>query len=296
MNKRFQRRSQRSDVRITERDLEIVRAVFEARYLTTQLIARLLFTPTTFSSCKQRTRILFDLGYLGKRRVYPNQPDIYYVGFTGRRYLAKGYGEYDQAQVDQIAGVRGSESDSPHLMMRHELTLSRLYVNARLECDEYGFSMQWKNTRMLELMSLGVQPDAFLAISAREKAQAAFIEFTAAMPTRTELRGKLDAYSQYLESRKCQSDLGVESVAILWFTTSRSKVNRLREEIDRTAYPDYFLVGLIEDGGRFITKPVWCWSEAERRIRWVKPPASAITPDAVGGRGSPEHSQPPQRD
>ena len=296
MSKRFQRRSKRSDVRITERDLEIVKAVFEARYMTNQQITRLFFTPTTFSSCKQRTRVLFDLGYLGKRRVYPNQPDIYYVGFKGRRYLAKGYGEYDQAQIDKIAGVRGSESDSPHLMMQHELTLSRLYVNARLECDRYGFSMQWKNTRMLELMSLGFQPDAFLVVCYREKVRAAFIEFTAAMPTRTELRGKLDAYSQYLESRKCQSDLGVDSVAILWFTTSRSKASRLREEIKGTAYMDYFLVGLIEDGGSFITKPIWWWSEADRRTRWVRPPGTPMTSDAVGGRDRPEHSQPPQRD
>ena len=274
MSKRFRRDTKRSNVQITERDLEIVKAVFEARYMTTPLLARLLFTPTTYSSCKQRLRILFDLGYLGKRRVYPNQPDIYYVGFTGRRYLARGYGEYGQAQIDKIAGVRGSESDAPQLMMRHELALARLYVNSRLECDTYGFSMQWKNTRMLELMSLGFQPDAFLVVCHQGNVQAAFIEFTAAMPTRTELRGKLDAYSQYLESRKCEGDLGVDSVTILWFTTSRSKVNRLREEISRTTYKDYFLVGLIEDGGSFITRPNWWWSEAERRIRWVKPPVS----------------------
>ena len=274
MSQRFQRRSKRSGVRITERDLQIVGAVFAARYMTTQLIARLVFTPTTFSSCKQRTRMLFDLGYLGKRRVYPNQPDIYYAGFKGRRYLTEGYEEYTQEQIDKIAGVRGSESDAPHLMMRHELTLARLYVNARLECGTYGLSMHWKNTRMLELMSLGFQPDAFLAIRCQEIERAAFIEFSAAMPTRTELRERLGAYGAYLESRKCQSDLRVDSVAFLWFTTSRSKVNRLREEINRTPYKDYFLVALIEDGGSFITKPIWWWSEAERRIRWVKPPVS----------------------
>jgi len=274
MSKRFQRRARRSGAQLTDRDLEIVGAVFEARYMTNQMVARLFFTPTTFSSCKQRLRILFDLGYLGKRRVYPNQPDIYYVGFKGRRYLAQRYGEYTQEQISKIGGIRGNARESPHLMMRHELTLSQLYVNARLECGAYGFSMRWKNTRMLELMSLGFQPDAFLALGYRERGRAAFIEFTAAMPTRTELRGKLDAYSQYLESRKCQGDFGIDGITILWFTTSRSKVNRLREEINRMPYKDYFLVGLIEDGSGFITKPIWCWSEAERRIRWVKPPAS----------------------
>ena len=77
MAKRFERK-ERYRVRLTKRDLAIVEAVFEARYLTNELVFQLFFKPTAFSWCKQRMRYLFDLGYLKKRQVHINEPD-----FTG---------------------------------------------------------------------------------------------------------------------------------------------------------------------------------------------------------------------
>ena len=271
MAKRFERK-ERYRVRLTKRDLAIVEAVFEARYLTNELVRQLFFKPTTFSWCKQRMRYLFDLGYLKKRQVHINEPDIYCLGLKGRRYIARIHETYAQDEIDKIAGVPGPRSGAPMLMMSHDLTLSQLFVNGRLECQRLGLTMRWKNTRMLELMKLGLEPDAFITVGYGHKERAAFIEFTGVLPTTNEMKQKLSGYEHYLESQRCQTDFGVPNLAVLWLTTSHAKSDKIRQVIERSLYPDYFLIGLVEDAGQFVTAPMWCWSETEEPVSWLKPP------------------------
>ncbi|MGI6379317.1 MAG: replication-relaxation family protein [Anaerolineae bacterium] len=263
MTKRFER-TDRKGIRLTARDLQIVEAVFEARYLTNQMIARLLFAPTTFSTCKQRLRYLYDLGYLAKRQAHVNEPDVYYLGLRGKRHIVS-KGEYTKEAVDRIAGVSGGSAAAPILMMEHELTLSRLYVNARLECAAHGWRLRWRNARMLELARLGMQPDAWLRVEGEQRSLQAYIEFTGVLPTAAELQAKIARYQAHWE--------GLEApIPVLWLTTSRSKVQLLRKGIGDSGYRDYFLLGLIEDASRFLTGKVWWWSESEEMIQWIRPP------------------------
>ncbi|MBC7255924.1 MAG: replication-relaxation family protein [Chloroflexi bacterium] len=258
MTYRFQR-VERKYVQITDRDLAIVEAVFRARYLTNRQIARLFFSEGAFSSCKKRIRYLFDKGYLKKRPAFPNEPDIYYLGLKGKRYIAS-LGEYTKEAIDRIAGVSGGEAEEPFLMMRHELSLSQLYVNATLECRRHGWQLYWENSRMLELRRLGVQPDAFLRVGER----AAFLEFTAALPTREEMARKMAGYERLLEE--------VEGRAVvLWLTTSGAKMGQLWQGISKSLYPDYFLLGLIEEAGEFLTRPIWRWCRAEGKVAFLTP-------------------------
>jgi hypothetical protein len=242
----------------------MVEAVFEARYLTNQLLARLLFQPTTFSTCKQRLRYLYDLRYLAKRQTPVNEPDVYFLGLQGKRHIVS-LGEYSKPVVERIAGVAGSEASAPLLMMAHELTLARLYVAAHLQCAQYGWQLRWRNARMLELLKLGIQPDGWLEVSGAQRSQQAYIEFTAVMPTRLELASKVAHYEAYWQTQETPTP-------VLWLTTSRSKLNLLRQAIGHSSYQDYFLRGLLDEAGAFLTQRMWCWSESEEMIPWIRPP------------------------
>jgi hypothetical protein len=247
MTKRFERTA-RQGIRLTERDLQIVEAVFAARYLTNRMITRLLFRPTTFSTCKQRLRYLYDLGYLAKRQAQVNEPDVYYLGLQGRRYIVS-RGEYSKDDVERIAGVSGSEASAPMLMMEHELALSRLYVDARL----------------LELLELGIQPDAWIEVRGEQRSKEAYLEFTAVMPTRPELASKIARYEAHWQAL-------ATPIPVLWLTTSRSKLEVLRRGIVNSGYKDFFLFGLMDEAGQFLTQRMWWWSESEEMIQWIKPP------------------------
>jgi hypothetical protein len=257
----------------------IVEDVYWARYMTNEQIARLHFSlsrqgkPT--SQCKRRTRYLFDRGYLKKRKTGINEPDVYYLGLKGRRYVAQKRG-LSQEQVDKVAGVSGGSAEAPFLMMRHDLTLSTLYVNARLDCQRWALIMRWWNERMLQLMNLGFQPDAFVCVEHKGIHRGAFLEFTSVVPPKTELTKKIEAYEQYLESSRWGHDLEVDSIGIMWLTTTRSKAQRIWEQVMKSDFRDCFLVGLIEDAGSFLTESMWRWSEEEEKTCFVPPPQEVI--------------------
>jgi hypothetical protein len=268
MPTRFERRP-RAGVTLTERDLRTVTAVFEARYLTNRQVGRLFYRAEDSSSCRQRLRYLYDLDYLRKRAAGPNDPDIYFLGLEGRRYIST-LGTWSRERVDKIAGVSGESVAAPALMMEHELTLAGLYVSARLQGQEIGWEMQWKNARMLELETLDMQPDAWIGVQRGEQQQEAFIEFTAAMPNAAELAGKLARYQGFWERTQ-------RPIAVLWFTTSQQKAERLLQGIRPSLYQDFFLVGLIEDAAHFLTRKMWRWGassthEAQGMVQWLCPP------------------------
>lgn len=277
MSHRFER-VKRPHIRITERDLAIVEAVFRARYLTNRQIAELFFSPGAYSSCKKRVRYLFDRGYLRKRATYVNEPDIYFLGLAGKRHVV-GLGEYPSPDVDRIAGVRGGEGEGHYLMMRHELTLSQLYIHAALECRQRGWLLHWENARMLELRRLGVQPDAYFKVGERR----AFMEFTGVVPTGQELAGKIEGYTALLEALEGRA-------LVLWLTTSKAKLEQLWRGIRQGPYPDYFLLGLIDESGQFLTRPMWRWSEAEVPVAFITPRERILY--GAGGRAAPDPPSP----
>jgi hypothetical protein len=273
---RFARRP-RQRIRLTARDLQAVVAVFEARYLTNRQIGRLLFGREDSSHARQRLRYLFDLDYVRKREAGPNEPDIYYLGLKGRRYVAA-QGLCDRETADRVAGVAGDDVATPALMMSHELTLSGLYVSARLQCQRLGWGLHWRNARWLELERLGMQPDGWLAVytgaDPETPPRQAYLEFTAAMPTGPELRGKLARYRAYWERTRVPA-------AVLWFTTSRRKADALLEAIHQDPYRDCYLVGLIEDSAAFLTAPIWRWGDREpghtrEVVSWIHASSAAL--------------------
>ena len=116
--------------------------------------------------------------------------------------------------------------------------------------------------------ALGVQPDAWLEVRQGESARAAYLEFTAAMPDAKELQGKIVGYEALWERTGAPAP-------VLWLTTTRHKVNALREATQRSSYRDCFLVGSIESASAMLTGEIWRWSEApEGMVQWIKPSRS----------------------
>jgi hypothetical protein len=74
MKGRFDRSATSRGFVLTQRDMEIVEAVFLTRYLTLPMICKLFFSPGATSSAKRRLRILFEQRFLDKRRASPNAP------------------------------------------------------------------------------------------------------------------------------------------------------------------------------------------------------------------------------
>lgn len=267
-------RIERKYKHFTKRDGLILEVVFYSRYMTNTMVQKLLFTPTTFSWCKTRLRILFDKGFLKKRDTFQNEPDVYFLGLQGRRYISKTL-HLPQKYVDKVSGTPGT-GKLPSMFLEHDLTLSSIYTSLRLSAD--GLNFTWKNDRMLELDKLPVRPDGYLELSNGTKSKEAFVEFTSVMPDTADMEKKLEGYSKLLKDQ-----------AVLWFTTSRAKVNKIRDYVRKSNISPNILVALIEDVNGIIGKPIFWNSQSETQVVWIKRKsagAGSVTPTpSVNGNG-----------
>jgi hypothetical protein len=142
-------------------------------------------------------------------------------------------------------------------MMNHDLALSDLYVKAVLECREHGWDLTWKNSRMLELKKLGVEPDAYLKVESPHGSREAFIEYTAVLPTRTELDKRLEAYQRLYERTG-------RTIPILWFATTASKLNWLRSSAGSCGCAAF---GLVAE--KYLSSSIWWWGSEQ--VRFIQP-------------------------
>lgn len=257
---------------VTKRDRRIVEAVFYARYMTRKQIARLFFPSEICSNCGNRMVILYRKGLLDRRVLLRDQPVVNYLGLQGRRYIAETLG-LDQKYVDDIAGVDGKT------MTVHDLGVTDVYVSLARQCEKHNWTLEYQNARMLELKKWPVQPDGVFRIA--EVKREAFIEYTDALPTAMEMRGKLKGYAQLF---------GDAPTPILWFTNSRTNIHWLVKHVRGWAYEDYCLVGLLEED--FLTEAVWKWVNGEELVRFIprkevegrlNPPCQPMPADATRG-------------
>lgn len=243
--------------RLTARDYEIVKAVFEARYLTNVEIGNMFFGGKVTSQCKTRLKALYDFGsdpekgksgMLDKRQGYINEKDIYFLGDKGISYIAKHHPTYTRWDVKAIAGLPAT-TKLPNLFMEHELTLSRLYTRARVEASELGYNMMWKNTAALRRERLGFYPDAWLKVY-NGSTHEAYLEFTADL---TSVAKKPSQYDRYLPD-----------AWVLWVTTSLDKLDKIGTAIAGSKNPGRFWVALLEDCKGFLSQPMWLALEGRK--------------------------------
>lgn len=245
----------------TERDKKVVESVFFARYLTSQQIQRLHFGSDTRAN--YRLHILVANGYLRKRKVGYTDCDIYFLKAKGKHYIEEEL-KYEREYVKKVSGIPETSEDAP---MKHDLTLSNLYVEATLECKAYGWELEWENTQMLKQRSLGFEPDAYLRVT-KSKSKEAFIEYTSATTSYTEIRKKLLTYEGYFQAE--------HFTPVLWFISSRAKLNLLRKLVTESIYAEYFLIGSIEDKSGYLTKAMWHLQGSEDKIRFLSPPETML--------------------
>ncbi len=246
---------------LTERDKQVIEAVYEARYLTRSQIQQLFFGSAT--RAKTRLRILYNNGWLRKREVGQNREDVYFLGVKGRHLIE----ERLKLQRDYVAKVSGVPGTGATLLyLDHELAISALYVALRLETRLHNWTLTWRNARQLELGKLGVQPDAYFQVKGQGTKEA-FIEFTAVLPKPTEMKRKLEGYAEVWKKRR--------PIPVLWLTTSKAKLSSLKRQAG-----EGILLGLYEDKGQLLTGKIWHYQG--QQVAFLRPKETVLF--KAGGR------------
>lgn len=187
------------DVRLTDRDVQILVKCAVCRWLTTAQIQRLYFKNATLNAVQKRLRKLADSGHLRSNREHATAEAIHSVGPKGRLLIEeKGI---DVAQTGEVPG------HIEHLLGVNEIRTA-IESNAIQICFCFAY---------LDLPRLGWQhpviPDLVFAVHDGQKKRTFLVEYDRGTETLGKLFEKLVWYDKGLSGFRFESVLIVAETA-----------------------------------------------------------------------------------
>jgi hypothetical protein len=271
---------------ITERDIEVLRALNRCRYLRTGQVHRVAFSDnTTLQSTRRRLRLLFHNGYIG--RVAP----FVRAGETPAEeafFLDKGGIEFLNAQDEDIIGGKRGAQVRPEFL-HHALAVSEFRLNAEdalkshalvelhtLVCDfavrPHMDSAKGRERHVLykkltdprAATAYEFYPDLLVLMQGRgrfaERQQLLFVEVDCATMSLQRLRQKVIAYHLYREAGLFTAHgAKLTGFTVLIQTTTPRRAENLRAELQGTLGAE--LVWTTDEGRvsapTVFSAPVW---------------------------------------
>ena len=198
--------------RPTERDLDLVREVWDAGMATREHLQRLYFGDANRSRAQTRVKLLRDNGYLEQvPGRWPNEPAIYVVSKRAARMLNLGADESRQRSW----GVS-------HARLEHSMAIAECRVQTILSCRESSLDLvRWigeSDLRPLTTTS-GILPDAFFQLERQTpegiRKSGFFLEVERTEKSERALRNKLSALGTYYYGGGFERDFESKALRIL---------------------------------------------------------------------------------
>lgn len=249
----------RTQLRLTLRDVEVLEAIYTARYMTAPQIQALFWRENRGGhwgqrkACQRRLRQLFAHGLV--RRIEPlirysegKKPLIYALDKAGAQVLTDELG-LDPADLDYKPQT-AEESNYPFL--QHLLDTTELHIAFTKAAEVTGCHLElWHNERDLKSAGLSdvitltdpdgkkqkaaLVPDALVCLNRQEKQAFFFIEIdrrtVTVDPSQWEKRGwsrKVRTYTAYFASNAYTQRYGDKLIHVLTVTTGEQRLSHLK--------------------------------------------------------------------
>ncbi len=246
---RYQRTPQAPTMRLTERDSQIIIAVYEHRLLRRDQIERLFFTQT--APCNQRLMRLFQHGYLQrifKPVSFGSSQAVYALDKLGADLVSAELG----VERNRIKWKR-KNNQVEMFFMEHTLAINDFYVNLRKYVDHTpGLELLFWQRESKELMDrvpdpdgkrhhLPICPDAFFAIRSKAGNSYFFLEVDMGTMPLGRFQTKVQAYRQYWKTGLYTSKYGFKSFRVITVAKSSRRLEGLKKVTQATGARSMFL-------------------------------------------------------
>ncbi|NOG49598.1 MAG: replication-relaxation family protein [Chloroflexi bacterium] len=233
------RRDRRSDtppkMRLTERDVDILKAVAEYRILRQDHIQQLFFGSK--STAQYRLSHLYQHGFLNRHflPVYAGwSPTLYTLDKRGVALLKAACG---------IDRVNLWDAENGHEFLSHTLAINNFRVAVTVACRQAGYTLaQWIGEASLKAdydrvtitapngkkQSVSLIPDSYFTIETPKGRASFFLEMDMGTMTLGRFQNKIRAYLAYLESKAYQQRYQTRSLRVLTVTTSAARSANLK--------------------------------------------------------------------
>ena len=249
---RFQRVTKVAPIRLTERDLEIIRLIHRHRFLRSHQIVMLI--GGSAQQLARRLQWLFHHGYLERPRA-----QLQYYERHGSQSIVYGLGNKSGSLLQLHPAEWGEKNRAiGRMYLAHALLVSDVMVALELACHQHGVRLLHEDELNLPVVAplswrvklrdgtkLGVIPDRVFALEYTDQDNEVqrvyyFLEADrGTMPvireklTQTSFYRKLLAYEATWANKVHQRHLGIHRFRVLTVTTSAARVKSLLEACSR---------------------------------------------------------------
>lgn len=274
---RHQRQDPPPPMRLTERDQDVIEAVYHHRVLSQGQIERLIFTGTHRSVAQRRLSLLYDHGYLD-RRFLPRigglvtSPILYLLDKKGSEYLLshRGYDDIRWRPNDNSLGYEHIE---------HLLAINTFRIEMTLACRMNGLPLQtWLDDTTLKqdydrvhlprsARPVAVIPDAYFTIATPKGDTHFFLELDRGTMTSKRFKRKVLAYIAYASSGLAEKRFGTTKFRVLTVTESEKRAENLKTATEGVGGKRRFWFGTLAalTAETILTEPMWRVAGREER-------------------------------
>jgi hypothetical protein len=274
---RYRRASSPPRMQLTARDVRILNAVCDMRFLTRDQVQELLFSPSTASYCKRRLALLYHNAYLD--RIYV--PSLNTFGTTKAIYTLASKGASIVARDRKVEvrelGWRSRHNDRELYFLKHALSINDFRIRLTSAARERGLSLAWTDERALRRREmkdyvddpvrhgrrLAVVPDGYFTLDDGERTSAFALEIDRATVEEKPFKQKVRGYGEWKVSGTYERRYGTKSLRVLWVVADVTRDSTRLERIKRWAEAEggrsLFWFAMLDDltPETILTAPVW---------------------------------------
>ena len=256
---RYRRASHPPRMQITARDIRIVRAVYEMRFLTREQVQKLEFSPSTASFCKRRLTLLYHHGYLDRKFIpapgsFGSTRAIYCLDKKGAELVA-----HELAVSPLDLDWRAKLSDRELYFLQHTLGINDFRICAILYAHQNDVVLEWTDERALRRremrdyvadpkargQNLAVVPDGYFTLTSDGTTPAFALELDRATVEEKPFKTKVRAYGEWKRTGAYAQRFGTDSLRVLFVIASTKRDPYRLQRVKR-----------------------WCESEGGRSLFW----------------------------
>lgn len=273
-------------MQITARDVRILEAVCDMRFLTREQVQQLYFSPSTASYCKRRLALLYHNAYLDRLYIPSMNPfgatkAIYMLAPKGASIVAR----HRKLEVREL-GWRQGHNDRELYFLRHTLATNDFRIRLTLAAAERDLSVSWTDERTLRRREMkdyiddpkhrgqriAVVPDGYFTLSDGARERAFAVEIDRATVEEKPFKDKIRAYGEWKLSGTYERRYGTKSLRVLWVVSDVSRDSTRLERIKRWTEAEggrsLFWFVLLADltPSDILESPVWLVAGREGRV------------------------------
>jgi hypothetical protein len=264
-------------MQLTARDVRILSAASDMRFLTREQIQQLLFSPSTASYCKRRLALLYHNAYLERiyvpsRNSFGSSKAIYTLAPRGAGVVAR-----DRKVEFRELNWRPQHNDRELYFMRHTLAVNDFRIALTLAAQERGLSLTWSDERALRRREmkdyvedpkhrgrqLAVVPDGYFVLEGEGHASAFALEVDRATVEEKPFKDKVRAYGEWKVTGTYERRYGTKSLRVLWLVADvgrdSTRLQRIRRWTEAEGGRSLFWFAMLDEITHLgiLNAPLW---------------------------------------